>query len=95
MVIFCGLTDGLASEIGAYAAPIGMLVGFGIPSAYMFARTQRGRKPIVFPYREVLKAFFAAALIAAAFLAIPDIGVAGVNCRCHRPAGRLLWRGSW
>ncbi len=29
MVIFCGLTYGLASEIGAYAAPIGMLIGFG------------------------------------------------------------------
>ncbi|HYH60847.1 MAG TPA: oligosaccharide flippase family protein [Solirubrobacterales bacterium] len=77
MVIFCGLTYGLASEIGAYAAPIGMLIGFGIPSAYMFVRTQRGKKPIVFPYREVLKAFFAAALIAAAFLALPDIGLAG------------------
>ena len=43
----------------------------------MFARTQRGKKPIVFPYREVLKAVFAATLIAAAFLALPDIGVAG------------------
>jgi O-antigen/teichoic acid export membrane protein len=77
MVIFCGLTYGLASEIGAYAAPIGMLVGFGLPSAYMFVRTQRGKKPIVFPYGGVLKALFAAALIAAAFLALPDIGVLG------------------
>jgi O-antigen/teichoic acid export membrane protein len=76
MVVFCGLTYGLASEIGAYAAPIGMLVGFGVPSAYMFARTQRGKKPIVFPYGGVLKALFAAALIAAVFLALPDIGVA-------------------
>ena len=77
MAIFCGLTYGLASEIGAYAAPIGMLIGFGIPSAYMFARTQRGKKPIVFPYGGVLKALFAATVIAAAFLALPDIGVAG------------------
>ena len=77
MVIFCGLTYGLASEIGAYAAPIGMLVGFGLPSVYMFARTQRGKKPIVFPYGGVLKALFAADFIAAAFLALPDIGVIG------------------
>jgi O-antigen/teichoic acid export membrane protein len=77
MVIFCGVTYGLASEIGAYAAPIGMLIGFGLPSAYMFARTQRGRRPIVFPYGGVLKALFAASIIAAAFLALPDIGVIG------------------
>ncbi|MDQ2675535.1 MAG: oligosaccharide flippase family protein [Actinomycetota bacterium] len=75
MLIFGGVTYGLASEIGAYAAPIGMLVGFGLPSAYMFARTQLGKKPIVFPYREVLKALLLAAAIAATFLALPDIGV--------------------
>ncbi|MDX6587527.1 MAG: Polysaccharide biosynthesis protein [Solirubrobacterales bacterium] len=75
MVIFCGLTYGLGSEIGAYAAPVGMLVGFGLPSAYMFTRTQRGKKPIDFPNREVLTALAFATAIAAGFLALPHISV--------------------
>jgi O-antigen/teichoic acid export membrane protein len=75
MVVFGALTYGLGSEIGAYAAPVGMLVGFALPSAYMFARTQLGRKPIDFPYREVLTALVFAVAIAAGFLALPDIGV--------------------
>lgn len=77
MVIFCALTYALGSEIGAYAAPIGMLSGFGLPSAYMFLRTQRGKRPIDFPYRSVLVGFLLAAGIAAGFLALPDIGVVG------------------
>ena len=43
----------LAPEIGAYAAPVGMLFGFGVPSLLMFARNQRGKRPIDFPYRAV------------------------------------------
>ena len=37
---FVVITIVLAPEIGAYAAPIGMLVGFGVPSLLMFARNQ-------------------------------------------------------
>ena len=40
-------------EIGVYAAPIGMIVGFGIPALFLFVRGQRGKKPLFFPYREV------------------------------------------
>lgn len=58
----------LAPEIGAYAAPIGMLLGFGIPSALMFARNQLSSgKPIKFPYRAVLIALVLAAAVAGAF----------------------------
>ena len=42
---FIGITIVLAPEIGAYAAPIGMLVGFGVPSLLMFARNQLGKQP--------------------------------------------------
>ncbi len=66
-VAFVAITALLAPEIGAYAAPIGMLVGFGVPSALMFARNQTGKRPIDYPYREVLIAFLIAAALAGAF----------------------------
>jgi O-antigen/teichoic acid export membrane protein len=65
--LFIGLTIVLAPEIGAYAAPIGMLFGFGIPSALMFIRNQIGTKPIDFPYRATLIAAGLATAVAAAF----------------------------
>ena len=77
MAIFIGLTLLLAPEIGTYAAPIAMLIGFGLPSAYMFARTQLGPKPIKFPYREVLIALVLAAAVSAGFLALSGIGLVG------------------
>ncbi len=57
----------LAPEIDAYAAPIGMLAGFGIPSALMFGRNQLRAQRIEFPYRAVLTALALAVVIAAAF----------------------------
>ena len=72
-IAFIGVTVALAPEIGAYAAPIGMLIAFGIPSALMFARNQTGAKPIDFPYRAVLIAFTLAAALAAAF-AVLELG---------------------
>ena len=67
-VAFVAITCLLANEIGAYAAPIGMLVGFGIPSALMFARNQiSSGKPIAFPYRPVAVSIVLAALIAVGF----------------------------
>ncbi len=66
-VAFIGITVVLAPEIGAYAAPIGMLVGFGVPSALMFARNQMGKRRIDYPYRAVAVALVIAAAIAAAF----------------------------
>ena len=75
MAIFIGLTLLLAPEIGTYAAPVSMLVAFGLPASYMFVRSQLGNRPIDFPYREVLTALVLAAAIAAGFLALPDLGV--------------------
>jgi hypothetical protein len=70
---FIGTTILLAPEIDAYAAPVGMLVGFGIPSVLMFARGQLGLKPIRFPYREVLTGFLLAAAIVAGVEALPEL----------------------
>ncbi|MDQ3759109.1 MAG: oligosaccharide flippase family protein [Actinomycetota bacterium] len=72
MAIFIGLTLLLAPEIGTYAAPIGMLVGFGLPATYMFVRSQLGKRPIDFPYREVLIGLVVAAVMAAGFIALPE-----------------------
>lgn len=72
MAIFIGLTLLLAPEIGTYAAPIGMLVGFGLPASYMFVRAQLGDRPIDFPYRGVVVGLLLAAAMAAGFIALPD-----------------------
>ena len=74
MVIFIGLTLLLAPEIGTYAAPVGMLVGFGIPSTYMFVRCQTGPRPIGFPYLEVVRALVLAAVLAVGFALLPEWG---------------------
>jgi O-antigen/teichoic acid export membrane protein len=75
MAVFVGLTLLLAPEIGTYAAPIAMLIGFGLPSGYMFVRSQRGKRPIDFPYRAVLIALVLSTLISAAFFALPEVDV--------------------
>jgi hypothetical protein len=72
--LFCGLTYTLASVINVYAAPVAMLIAFGLPAGYMFVASQLGKKPVDFPYREVLKGFLLAAAIAAVFLALPEMG---------------------
>ncbi len=64
---FVVITVLLAPEIGAYAAPIAMLFGFGVPSLLMFARNQRGASPIDYPYRAVALALAIAAAIAGLF----------------------------
>lgn len=67
-IAFVTITSLLAPEIGAYAAPIGMLVGFGVPSGLMFARNQiSSGKPIAFPYLPVAISIVLAAAIAAGF----------------------------
>ena len=71
--IFIATTIVLAPEIDAYAAPVGMLAGFGLPSAFMFARGQLGGKPIRFPYREVLTALVLAAAIVAGVGLLPEL----------------------
>jgi len=76
MVIFIGLTLLLAPEIGTYAAPVGMLVGFGIPATYMFVRCQMGPRPIDFPNAEVVRSLVLAVVIAVGFAFVPEWGLA-------------------
>ena len=77
VVLMVGITVLLAPEIGVYAAPIGILVGFGVPSAYLFLRTQLSPKAIDFPYREVLTAFLLAGAVAGGFVLLPEFNVFG------------------
>jgi hypothetical protein len=61
------------TDIGIYAAPIGMLVAFAIPSTYMFLRSQLGEKPIEVPYLAMGQAILVAAGLGVAYhFAHPD-----------------------
>jgi O-antigen/teichoic acid export membrane protein len=88
-LLFIGVTWALAGAIGVYAAPIGMIAGFGLPALFLFVRGQRGKKPLFFPYREVGTALLLAAAIAGAAELLPDLNpwvdllVAAAGC--------LLW----
>ena len=72
-LLFIGVTWALVDAIGVYAAPVGMIVGFGVPASFLFIRGQRGKKPLHFPYRQVGTAFLLAVVIAAGFEALPEI----------------------
>ena len=72
-LLFIGVTCALAGAIDAYAAPVGMIVGFALPASLLFIRGQRGSKPLYFPYREVLTALALAAVIVAGFEALPEL----------------------
>ncbi len=72
-LIFIGVTWALAGPIGVYAAPIGMIAGFGTPALFLFIRGQRGKKPLFFPYREVGTALLLAIVIAGIFELLPEI----------------------
>ena len=74
-LIFAGMIAWLAPEIGVYAAPLGMIAGFGIPGAYMFLRCQLGKRPIAFPYSEVLRAILIAVAIGVGFHLLPPMNV--------------------
>jgi O-antigen/teichoic acid export membrane protein len=71
-LLFIGVTWALVGAIGVYAAPVGMIVGFGLPALFLFIRGQRGKKPLFFPYRQVGTAFLLACAIAAGFEALPE-----------------------
>lgn len=72
-LIFIGVTWALAGEIGVYAAPIGMIAGFGVPALALFMRGQLGGKPIGFPYREVATALVLAAALVGAAKLLPEM----------------------
>ncbi len=71
--LFVGACMLLAPEIGIYAAPVGMLVGFSIPVSYFFLRSQLGESPLAFPYPEVLKGLLAAIVIGGGFHLLPEL----------------------
>jgi hypothetical protein len=54
MVAFVAISVLLADSIGVEAAPIAMMVAFTIPTAYVFARSQRGRSPLILPWRQMI-----------------------------------------
>ena len=72
-LIFIGVTLALAGSIGVYAAPIGMILGFALPAGFLFVRGQLGKKPLFFPYREVLTALLLAALLAGGAQLLPEM----------------------
>lgn len=72
-LIFIGVTWALAGAIGVYAAPIGMILGFGLPAGLLFIKGQFGKRPLFFPYREVLTALLLAALLAGGAQLLPEM----------------------
>jgi len=74
--IFIGVCLLLAPEIGIYAAPVAMLVGFGVPASYFFVRCQLSENRIEYPYAEVSKALAVAVVIGAGFHLVPTMPAA-------------------
>jgi O-antigen/teichoic acid export membrane protein len=70
---FAGICLLLAPEIGIYAAPVAMIVGFAIPISYFFVRCQLSVNRIDFPYQEVGRALAAAVVIGGGFHLLPDM----------------------
>jgi O-antigen/teichoic acid export membrane protein len=54
MLAFVALCVVLVPEIGVEGAPVAMMVAFAFPTAYVFARSQRGRSPIILPWRQMI-----------------------------------------
>jgi O-antigen/teichoic acid export membrane protein len=72
-LVFAAAIVVLAPEIGAYAAPLAMLIGLGGPAALLFIDGQRGKKALKFPYSQTLRALVLAAAIGAGFQLLPDM----------------------
>jgi O-antigen/teichoic acid export membrane protein len=72
-LIFAAAIVVLAPEVGAYAAPLAMLIGLGGPALLLFLDGQRGKKPLNFPFREVVKALVLAAVIGGLFQLLPEM----------------------
>ena len=69
--MFIGITWLLAPEIGVYAAPIGMIVGFYLPALFLYIKGQRN-KPLIYPYRQIATALALAVGIAAINQLVPE-----------------------
>jgi hypothetical protein len=75
MLAFVGLTLLLVGEIGVKAAPVGMILAFAIPTVYVFIRSQRGRSPIVLPWRQMFICCALAVLVGVAHSMIDPGGI--------------------
>ncbi len=53
MIAFVVLTMLLVGPIGVKAAPISMMLAFAIPTVFVFLKSQRGRSPIVLPWKQM------------------------------------------
>lgn len=62
-VLFIGLCMLLADEIGVAGAPLAMIGAFLPPAMFIFYRSQRGRSPIVLPWRSMLSSIALAAVL--------------------------------
>ena len=74
---FVGACVLLAPEIGIYAAPAAMLIGFMFPVTYFFVRGQLGENSVVFPTREVITALVVAIVIGGGFHLLPELPAVG------------------
>ena len=70
---FVGICLLLAPEIGIYAAPVAMLVGFSIPITYFFVRCQLSENRLDFPYRRSAGRRRVALLIGGGFHLLPEL----------------------
>ena len=64
---FVGWMMLLVPHVGIAGAPLAVIMGFGIPSVFMFVRTQRGEEPLNFPYLAMGRAIAMAVAIALGF----------------------------
>jgi O-antigen/teichoic acid export membrane protein len=72
-LVFAAAIVVFAPEVGAYAAPLAMVIGLGGPATLLFINGQVGKKPLDFPYREVVKAIALAAVIGGGFQLLPEM----------------------
>ena len=64
MFIFVGLCLVLIPELGVDGAPLAMMGAFLPPTLFVFFKSQRGRSPIILPWRSMFVATFAAVAVA-------------------------------
>jgi O-antigen/teichoic acid export membrane protein len=71
--LFVVLAFVLADAIGVAGPPLAMISGFTPPALFIFYRSQRGRTPIILPWRAILPAL-ALAIVLASAVYLLDVG---------------------
>jgi O-antigen/teichoic acid export membrane protein len=54
MLAFIGFSLLLIPELGVKGTPVAMMLAFALPAVFVFLKSQRGRSPIVLPWRPML-----------------------------------------